>query len=240
MLVFDDQRSQDALAWEGFEAHLVAVAARQAGCCRDMVTAIAAAAPPFPASVTCRSASRGGGRGRDGGHVAVGGPRAGRSRGAAGEERGGAGPGAAFGARGLGECGPRSGLPSLRQRGPASAPCLARFPPSVRTLLRAPPWLFPSGSADPPRGCPRHCGPSGGSRFPQWRAPGRSRGLRCVRTRLEGSRFSRCSGAASGPLSPCPRRGGLRAPVRTGGSGPQNPPGSAGLCPAPRRGPSGV
>lgn len=172
MLVFDDQRSQDALAWEGFEAHLVAVAARQAGCCRDMVTAIAAAAPPFPASVTCRSASRGGGRSRDGGHVAVGGPRARRSRGVAGEERGGAGPGAVFGPRGLGECGPRSGLPSLRQRGPASGPCLARFPPSVRTLLGAPPWLFPSGSADPPRGCPRHCGPSGGSRFPQWRAPG--------------------------------------------------------------------
>ncbi|XP_077042357.1 copper-transporting ATPase 1 isoform X4 [Agelaius phoeniceus] len=41
------------------------------------VTAIATAAPPFPASVTCSPASRGGGRSRAGGHVAVGGPEQG-------------------------------------------------------------------------------------------------------------------------------------------------------------------
>lgn len=135
----------------------------------------------------------------------------------------------------------------------------APFPPSLRTLLGAPPWLFSSVSAGPPwgcrsavlRGCPRQCGPSRGSRFPPW-----------VRTGGAPAAFGACGPALGAPAFPrppglplarchrvprgegvcgrlrrcwatCPRREG-RTRYR-GGPGPQNTRGSAGVCPASRR-----
>lgn len=148
------------------------------------------------------------------------------SRGTAGEEPGGPGPGVAIAGCGPGECGELGAPFPLVMWAPLGPP----FPLAVRTRLGLPPCLFPSVTEDL-LGAPaflRGYGP---------RALPRPQG---VRTRFEGSRFPPCSGAAPGPLSPCPRRGGVvrvAAAVpgcvpRTGAEGREEP--AAGEGPRPK------
>lgn len=132
--------------------------------------------------------------------------------------------------------GPARGCLSSVTAGPARGSLPSVIADPLRGLA-----LFPSVTADPLGAPASLCGY-------RPRALPRPQG---VRTRLEGSRFPPCSGAAPGPLSPCPRRGGgVRAAAavpgcvpRSGGQGRTRCPKHARLgrgLSSPLEGPSGV